>query len=122
MSDSGSVSGLRAAPGFSFRMCARSARHREVDECVPGVGFAMGNGNSRPPPSPPALPPAPYTHQLLNVGAHCASTAVSAGVGFDAAGCMQQAANHTDEAVRAAMVEWPGLCFSLASASGACYV
>ena len=92
----------------------------------------MGNGNSRPqprpppPPLPPALPPAPYTHQLLNVGAHCASTAVSAGVGFDAAGCMQQAANHMDEAVPASMLwyeqRWQGLCFSLASASGACYV
>ena len=77
----------------------------------------MGNGNSRPsprppppPPFPPPLPPAPYTHQLLESGATCKDTAV--GVGFDAAGCMQQAA----------AANGPYYCFALAPAIGACYV
>ena len=86
----------------------------------------MGNGNSTPrpsprppppspsppPPFPPRLPPAPYTQQLLGSGATCARTAVSAGVGFDAAGCMQQAA----------AANGPYWCFALAPAIGACYV
>merc|ERR1719506_3462372 len=45
-----------------------------------------------PPPSPPPLPPAPYTQRVLENGAHCAAVAVTAGLGFDAEGCMQQAA------------------------------
>ena len=82
----------------------------------------MGSGNSRPspgppPPSPPPsfpppLPPAPYTQQLLESGATCARTAVSAGVGFDAASCMKQAA----------AANGPYYCFALAPAIGACYV
>ena len=82
-----------------------------------GQPRGMGNGNSRPsprppppPPFPPPLPPAPYTHQLLESGATCKDTAV--GVGFDAAGCMQQAA----------AANGPYYCFALAPAIGACYV
>ena len=79
----------------------------------------MGGGNAKllppalpPPPLPPPLPPAPYTQRLLESGAHCAAVAVSAGAGFDAAGCMQQAA--------AAAGSY--YCFALAPANGACYV
>ena len=67
---------------------------------------------SPPPPSPlqPPAPPAPYTYHLLDSGARCATVAVMAGTGFDAAGCMQQAVLDVY------------YCFVLAPADGACYV